>query len=200
MILFVHGLGSCGWGTKSLLLRRHFGVANVLAPDLPFHPQAAVDFLAELCQRYPITALVGSSLGGFYVTCLNQGLAREDRRNSSRTTPRPSILINPVVYPHRLLDKFRGPRQRWCDLQPFQVGDSELEALQQLQPSPPDPDTRYLVLLQQGDEVLDYREAATFYAQTQIHIRAGGDHRFQDLGAYLPEIDDWIRKQGIGNA
>ena len=58
---------------------------------------------------------------------------------------------------------------------------------------------RYLVLLKQGDEVLDYREAAAFYAQAHVDISTGGDHRFQDLDAYLPKIDDWINKQGIGN-
>ena len=40
LILFIHGFGSCGWGEKSLRLRRHFGVERLLAPDLPFHPQA----------------------------------------------------------------------------------------------------------------------------------------------------------------
>ena len=45
MILFIHGFGSCGWGEKSLALRHHFGVGRVLAPDLPFHPQAVVEQL-----------------------------------------------------------------------------------------------------------------------------------------------------------
>lgn len=191
MMLFVHGFGSCGWGTKSLLLRRHFGLENLLSPDLPFEPRAAVDFLADLCERYPISVLIGSSLGGYYVTCLN---------HLGRTRARPSILINPVVRPHRLLDRYRGRQQRWCDGQPFDVGDLELEALNQLQPPPPKAGERYLVLLKQGDEVLDFREAAAFYAQVQVDVCAGGNHRFEDLGTYLPKIDDWMCKQGIGNA
>ena len=109
MILFVHGFGSCGWGAKSLLLRRHFGVARLLAPDLPFGPQAAIAHLRGLITRYPVHALIGSSLGGFYTTCLNA-----DYRL-------PSILINPVVAPHRLLADHLGRQRRWCDEAPFDV-------------------------------------------------------------------------------
>ena len=59
MILFIHGFGSCGWGAKSLALRRHFGVTQVLAPDLPFHPQQAEKKIASLLRRYPVSAMFG---------------------------------------------------------------------------------------------------------------------------------------------
>ena len=94
--LFIHGFGSCGWGAKSLLLRRHLGIDHLLAPDLPFDPRRTVAHLRELLKHYPVTALIGSSLGGFYATCLSDG-----------ARPLPAVLINPVV---RAAPACRAPR------------------------------------------------------------------------------------------
>ncbi len=182
MILFIHGFGSCGWGAKSLLLRRHFGIARLLAPDLPFAPRAAIAHLSTLITRYPVHALIGSSLGGFYATCVNA----EQRL--------PAILINPVVAPHRLLADHTGPQHRWCDDAPFAVGDDYLETLRALHRERLADDEDYLVLLQRGDEVLDYRDAATYYRSKDIIEEAGGSHRFDGLTAHLPSTDAWLAR------
>jgi predicted esterase YcpF (UPF0227 family) len=182
VILFIHGFGSCGWGAKSLALRRHFGVAELLAPDLPFHPQRAIDHLQGMLERYPIGALVGSSLGGFYATALNA------------IAPRPTVLINPVIEPHRLLADYLGPQRRWCDDAPFDVGSDSLASLTRLQRRQLAPGERYLVLLQKGDEVLDYRQAAEFYAGKDVVVLPGGSHRFEQLARQMPRIAGWLQR------
>jgi len=181
VILFIHGFGSCGWGEKSLQLRRYFGLEQVLAPDLPFHPAAAISQLRRLIARYPVSALIGSSLGGFYATALNAA------------DPRPTVLINPVVKPHELLARYLGPQQRWCDSARFEVGQDYLEALIRLQRERLRPEEQYLVLLQQGDETLDYRQAASFYRDKEVIQAAGGSHRFDHFEQQLPRISDWLK-------
>jgi predicted esterase YcpF (UPF0227 family) len=183
MMLFIHGLGSCGWGEKSLLLRQHFGIERVIAPNLPFDPAAAIAFLRALITRYPVRCLAGSSLGGFFATVLN----------TERQLP--AVLINPVVRPHELLQHHLGPQIRWCDERPFEVDHGYLDTLQRLHRDAPAADERYLVLLQQGDEVLDYRQAAAYYANKDVINRPGGNHRFAGFGEYLPTIDQWLRQQ-----
>ena len=183
MILYIHGFGSCGWGRKSLRLRRFFGTARVLAPDLPFAPDAAVKHLENLLYRYPVTTLVGASLGGFYATCINAA------------QPRPSVLINPVVRPADLQADFTGGHRRWCDDMPFEVDASYLRALDTMQRQGLGKDERYLVLLQQGDEVLDYRQAERFYRDQDIVSLPGGDHRFENVDAQLPLIADWLQRE-----
>jgi predicted esterase YcpF (UPF0227 family) len=185
LILFIHGFGSCGWGEKSLQLRRHFGLNNVLAPDLPFDPLAAIAHLQDLVTRYPISALVGSSLGGFLATCLNASHAL------------PSILINPVVRPHLLLAGHLGTQHRWCDGLAFVVESTYLDALLQLHRDRIGNDERYLVLLQQGDEVLDYRKAAAYYADQTVILQSGGNHRFEHFGQQLPAIEKWLQNVDV---
>lgn len=184
LILFIHGFGSCGWGEKSLQLRRHFGLDQVLAPDLPYHPDDAIRQLRGLIGRHPIQALVGSSLGGFYATSLNA------------QAPLPTVLINPVVRPHELLAGYLGVQRRWCDGARFEVGEDYLQALACLQRDRLAADERYLVLLQQGDETLDYRQAAAYYRDKEVVQAAGGSHRFDHFERQLPLIGDWLHRHG----
>jgi predicted esterase YcpF (UPF0227 family) len=188
LILFIHGFGSCGWGEKSLCLRRHFGLGQVLAPDLPFHPMSAIAHLQDLLDRYPVSVLVGSSLGGFYATWLNAA------------RPLPTVLINPVVRPHELLAGYLGAQQRWCDGAVFHVGTDYLEALVALQRDNLASDERYLVLLQQGDETLDYRQAAAYYRGKEVVELPGGSHRFNHIEQQLPRIRDWLNQHSEDHA
>lgn len=176
MILFIHGFASCGLGQKSRLLIEHFGADQVLAPDLPFSPAAAVALLERLLEDQPVDLLVGSSLGGYYATWL-QG--RHDI---------PAVLINPAVHPWELLDDHLGPNTRWCDGAPFDFTLEHVAQLQALHRPRLRPDEKYLVLLQRGDEVLDYRSAADHYRDFDVVIEQGGNHRFDNLAAHLPAI------------
>ena len=184
MILFIHGFGSCGWGGKSLALRRHFGVRNVIAPDLPFDPQQAAEKIASILRRYPVSAMVGSSLGGFFATWLN------------RQNPLPTVLINPALRPHDKLGPHLGHHRRWCDAMPFSVTEDFLASLKAMHRNRLAPQERYLVLLQQADEVLDYREAADYYREKHLRLLPGGSHRFDDFNAHLPDIADWLGQVG----
>jgi predicted esterase YcpF (UPF0227 family) len=62
-----------------------------IAPDLNIFPQQVAQRLAELVQQYPQAGLLGSSLGGFYATWLNQHYGNK------------AVLINPAVKAYDLL-------------------------------------------------------------------------------------------------
>jgi predicted esterase YcpF (UPF0227 family) len=55
--------------------------------------------------------------------------------------------------------------------------------------------SRYFLLVETGDEVLDYREAVAFYAGACQYVRGGGDHTFTDFDAQIPAI---LRFVGVG--
>ena len=65
-ILYVHGFGSSGQSGTVARLRQTLPGATVVAPDLPVHPQEALDLLAEVCQREQPHLVVGTSMGGMY--------------------------------------------------------------------------------------------------------------------------------------
>jgi hypothetical protein len=49
-----------------------------------------------------------------------------------------------------------------------------------------------LVLLQTGDDVLDYRDAQIHYAGAKIIIEQGGDHSFIDYDQHLAKIHQFL--------
>ena len=54
---------------------------------------------------------------------------------------------------------------------------------------------RYFLLTQSGDEVLDWREAVSYYGGTWQFVQGGGDHAFQDFEAQIPTI---LHFAGVG--
>ncbi len=178
MILYIHGFASCGLGNKSRLLQRHFGEQQVLAPDLPHGPLVAIAYLESLLAQHPVRLLVGSSLGGYFATWLK-------RRHDI-----PAVLINPAIAPYLLLEDYLGTH-RGCHGEVFEVDEQTLNELRGLHRPTLGEHEDYLVLLQAGDEVLDYRHAATYYAAKDVVIEQGGNHRFENLADHLPRIEAW---------
>lgn len=180
LVLYIHGFASCGSGNKVEVLRKHFGEDRLLSPDLPVSPKQAIKLLSDIIDRQPVTLLVGSSLGGYYAEYL------------SRHSGQPCVLINPATRPFDTLKKHTGSNTNWCSGQKFEWHaeyNDELAAMYQQQA---DNRQRYLVLLQTGDEILDYQLALNRYQQHKVVLEQGGNHRFENLVDYLSVIDDYL--------
>ena len=179
-ILYLHGFASCGEGNKSSLLKSHFGADNVIAPDLPPSPIDAIDTIEEILGSTKIDILIGSSLGGYYATVLAEKYCMK------------AILLNPSTQPWETLAAYTGWQKRFCDEEVFEFKPVYLEQLKMLQTAPEK--GRYLLLLQSGDEVLDYTKAQSLYNKHKIIVEYGGNHRFENLDEYLSMIEKFINK------
>lgn len=178
MILYIHGFASCGLGKKTHTLMMHYGTGKVLAPDLSHEPAIAIQQLETLLQQQPVELIFGSSLGGFYATWLN-----------TRAKPIPAVLINPATANPHLLDDLLGGHTG-CQGK-FTITQTHIQQLLSYHRTTLSHAEAYTVLLATGDEILDYRLAAEFYAGKNVVIEQGGNHRFDNLAAYLPQIDRW---------
>ena len=70
-IVFLHGFFASGQCIPALTLREAFaGRVEVITPDLPMHPQAAIRFIRELIESEHSDLLVGNSCGAFYAQML----------------------------------------------------------------------------------------------------------------------------------
>ena len=66
-ILFLHGFYASGQCIPAVALREAFaGRAEVLTPDLPMHPQDALETISELIDSEKPDLLIGNSCGAFY--------------------------------------------------------------------------------------------------------------------------------------
>ncbi len=179
-ILYLHGFASCGEGNKSTLLKTYFGVESVISPDLPPSPIDAIHIIEEILESTKIDILIGSSLGGYYATILAEKYRMK------------AILLNPSTQPWETLAAYTGWQKRFCDEEVFEFKPVYLEQLKMLQTAPDK--GKYLLLLQSGDEVLDYTKAQSLYNKHKIIVEYGGNHRFENLDEYLSMIEKFINK------
>lgn len=146
-----------------------------VCPQLPPSPRAAIE-LAESLIRPGATTLVGSSLGGFYATWLAE---RYDLR---------AALVNPAVLAHVSLEQFVGPQRNLYSGEKFEFTHAHIAELRALElPRLARPE-RFWLLVETGDELLDYRQAVSRYAGARQTVLAGGDHSFTRWADYLDEI------------
>lgn len=149
--------------------------AHFLCPQLSQVPAEAVAAVSSVIEQAngPVT-LVGSSLGGHYANHLAEihGLN--------------AVLINPAVVDRLDLSRFVGDHLNFHSGEAFTFTAAHAEQLmaQVRRPSP----ERYWLLLEEGDEVLDYRQAVDFYAGCRQTVLAGGDHSFTRFPEYIQQI------------
>ncbi len=181
MLIYLHGFNSSPASHKARVLGAHLqsiGLAHLYAcPALPDTPREAIATIEALVGgRDPrgIT-FVGSSLGGFYATYLAEKI---DCR---------AVLINPAITPHVGLAAYLGPQKNLHTGEPYVLTREHLEGWRGLLVDRVDPE-RYLLMLETGDDVLDWREAARKYEGARTVIRDGGDHTLQSFPEHLGRI------------
>ena len=176
MILYLHGFASCGNSTKTQLLKDYFGAKEVLSPDLPIDPVEAIRFIKKYIIEHDVDLLIGSSLGGFYASYFCELLEVK------------TVLINPSTQPFITLAPYVGTNHSWCSGEAFEFTKEHLMSLFEYATAKPVNPKRYLLLLQTGDELLDYVKAQDKYEGATLCIEEGGNHRFENLNDYLEEI------------
>ena len=180
LVVYLHGFASSSQSEKALLVRdyfqQHLPQHRLSVPDLPYTPAEAWQELQLLCVQQPPQLIIGSSLGGFLATALAEQYGCR------------AVLINPAVRPHLLLQQHLGRYYHPVRQQHYEVRAEHLPLLQDLQVQQLRRPSQYLVLLQSGDEVLDYRQALDFYQQCQTDVQEGGDHSYQGYANRLPDI------------
>ncbi len=153
------------------------GKLEVLVPVLPHKPKQAISFIEELITGSARTVLIGSSLGGFYSIYFAEKFHCK------------AVLVNPLVtLQESLADSFLGHHVNPYRGEEFEIEMSDAEFLLSLEHADIQDHEKYLLLLEQGDEVLDYKLALGKLHGAPRHVLPGGKHRFENFEKYIPEI------------
>lgn len=189
-LLYLHGFRSSPLSFKAQRLAswlaRHRPGVQWDCPQLPPAPQQAIELAGARIAGWPreTTALVGSSLGGFYASVLAERLDCK------------AVLLNPAVEPARDLAHFIGEQTAYHDpSQHFTFSQADADALRMLRPSALTRPARYFAIIAKGDEVLDWREMSARYAGCRIKLLEGSDHALSDFDHHLPDLLDFLQLQ-----
>jgi predicted esterase YcpF (UPF0227 family) len=196
MLIYLHGFNSSPGSHKAQVLRRYMEERGLgehfRCPALPSLGREAIALVEAEITRQPrrSVTLVGSSLGGFYASYLAE---RHDLR---------AVLINPAVFPHEDLRTFLGVQRNLYTQQQYELTEAHLRQWEELY-LPTVRAQRYLLLVETGDEVLDYRIAVKKYAGARQLVIKGGDHSLQSFPKHIPLILEFAglaQVQPQGNA
>ena len=185
-LLYLHGFRSSPHSTKARQfadwVRKHRPDVAWWCPQLPPSPSEAVALLEHGCAGWPKqrTVVIGSSLGGFYASVLAE-------RWGSR-----AVLLNPAVNPARDLTAQIGESRSWHDDAPFFFRPEFIDELQAMAPAAITRPGRYLAVIAEGDEVLDWREMHARYAGCAMRVlpreAQGSDHALSRFEQQMPEV------------
>lgn len=188
MILYLHGFRSSPQSSKASMLaqavREAGRAADWVCPQLPPSPREALVLCTGLIQQRIAQGMdsktelvvLGSSLGGYYATCLAE--AWQCR----------ALLFNPVVHAARDLATQVGEHTMWNSDERFHFLPSYVDELADMAVPRPTQPERYYLLAAKGDEVLDWREMVEFYQGCELRLLEGSDHGISDFSQWLPEV------------
>jgi predicted esterase YcpF (UPF0227 family) len=181
-LLYLHGFNSSPQSYKAQATARWLADKH---PDItfccpllsPFPDQAisAIEKLAQQCDGEDVLVM-GSSMGGFYATWAAQKWGWK------------AVLINPAVNPWLGREYLLGVQKNFHSGEEYLFEQGHLNSFVQWDVPRISFPEKFWVLLQTGDEVLDYRLAQKKYHDCSVTIEEGGDHSFQGFERFLPDI------------
>ena len=183
-VIYLHGLNSSPGSVKARALGNAIAALpepqrpRYFVPQLSHRPAEAMRAVRAWIAARDTTllTLVGSSLGGYYATYLAELYDVK------------AVLINPAVRPYENLVPYLGLQRNLYTDEEYELTREHLAELEALKVTRITRAERYLLLVQTGDEVLDWREAVAFYAGAWQSVQGGGDHAFQNFEAQIPAI------------
>jgi len=180
-ILYFHGFASSSDSDKAKLIKNHISKISkdikIFTPDLSNDFQEANNQIIELIKNNEKDIVfMGSSLGGYYANFF------ADINNAK------AILINPAIPPLKGFDEYLGENENYSTGEKFNVSKEDIKFLRSLVVKEFNNQKNVLILLESGDEVLDYAEAAKYYKGSNIDITFGGSHSYESMANKLEKI------------
>lgn len=184
-LLYLHGFNSSPLSSKARITFDHcvhLGIADRIAvPELPHIPALAIAQMCEIIESQTLpVVLMGSSLGGYYATHLAERYGLK------------AVLINPAVNPAQLWHEHLGENRNYYSGRRYTITEEHVQQLRDIDTTQLAQAQNYMLLVQTGDETLDYRLAVDKYKSSTRIIQEGGSHSFDNYAQMLPTIFQFL--------
>jgi len=187
MIIYLHGFGGDSKSLKAPILRAELDV-DVYTPSYPSNDiDAAMQIVSDLIEKHQdkheTIMLMGTSMGGFIAQYLG-------RKYGTKV-----VMINPALQASKTLKRYIGQNAKFNSGERFTLTAENVKAFKKYEMSEPRHNFGSLLLLDEGDKVIDYRHAYNMYKGHATRILyKGGSHRFDHFEESLPAIKEYYDK------
>lgn len=187
-LLYIHGFLSSPVSHKAVQVKqwlaRHRPDIEYHCPALTAYPgrtHQTLETLVEQLLPEPVY-LMGSSLGGYWATWLVEKYGLR------------AVLINPAVKPSMLNPEYVNVElKNYHSDQTYMLTEQDVEALNAVDVNNVQFHDNYWLMVQTGDETLDYRLAVEKYSGCKQLIEDGGDHSFQNFDRWIAAAIEFLQ-------
>lgn len=189
-LIYLHGFNSSPQSVKALQMNQFINDncsdITIVTPTLDVTPRIAFEQILAIVDDIKskhvdaVIGFVGSSMGGFFATLCGEKYSAK------------AVLVNPAVAPHRMIESLIGDYINPYSGDAFSVTMKDGEELALMNFDVLLAPSNYWILLQQGDEILDYRDALSVYQHSRITLEPLGDHGFVGFNRYLHVIVEFL--------
>ena len=187
-VMYVHGFGSSAQSGTVTRIRQALPQANIIAYDLPIHPEEAMKLLKDKCTEHQPDLIIGTSMGGMYT---------EQLYGYHRILVNPAFNIADTMREHGLTGKQTFFSKRQDGVQDFYVDKPLIKEYAQVSEqnfSNVTPEEQQLVYGLFGDNDELVHTFDIFHKHYDNAIMFHGEHRMTDnsfMHAVIPVIR-WI--------
>ena len=186
-LIYIHGFLSSPSSHKAVQVKQWLADNR---PDIKYHcpfltaypgqTRQTLETLVESLLPDPVY-LMGSSLGGYWATWLVEKYKLR------------AVLINPAVKPGMLNPEYVNVElKNYHSEDTYMLTDQDIEELFAADVSEIQLHDNYWLMVQTGDETLDYQLAVEKYADCKQLIEEGGDHSFQNFDKQISSAIDFL--------
>jgi hypothetical protein len=184
-ILYFHGFKSSSESSKAQSLKKFIlestKKTKIIIPDLNDNFEDAYNQINILIKSIGTNILfVGSSLGGYYASYFSQ------IHNSK------AVLINPAIPPLKDFDMYLGDNENYSNGNKFHISKEDIKLIRSMHHKKLSHPENIMVLLESGDEVLKYKDTASYFSGAHFDILYGGDHSYTAFKTKFNKIYNFL--------
>jgi predicted esterase YcpF (UPF0227 family) len=180
-ILYFHGFKSSSDSGKAQDFKKFIenktSQTKIIIPDLEDDFKKAHKQIETLIDKNsPNILYMGSSLGGYYALYFAQ-------LNKAK-----SVLINPAIAPLNDFEIHLGKNENYATGNKFTISKDDISYIRSLHHKKILEPKNNLILLESGDEILNYSESTSYFRGSYIDIFYGGNHSYTSIKEKFTKI------------
>tara|TARA_B100001109_G_scaffold41714_1_gene33094 strand:- start:1171 stop:1743 length:573 start_codon:yes stop_codon:yes gene_type:complete len=184
-IIYFHGFASSSDSDKAKTFQKYISSfksdINLIIPNLSNSFKDAAEQINEIIEsnQKPVS-FMGSSLGGYYAAYFSS------KYNSK------AILINPAIPPLEGFDIYLGENENYSTGERFVLDKDDMRFIRSLSYKEYNNQENTLLLLESGDEVLNYVKTLSYFKGSYINVEFGGSHSYESFSKKLGKIRSFL--------
>ena len=185
-ILYFHGFKSSSDSTKAKDLHKFISRRTrntiLITPNIHDNFHDAHDQIINLIEsNQPNVFFMGSSLGGYYASFFSQKYNKK------------AVLINPAIPPLKDLAMHLGKNKNYSNGNKFIITKNDIDYIRSLSYKKILKPKNLMILLESGDEILNYNDTSSYFSGSHIDILYGGDHSYSSFKEKFNKIQDFLK-------